>query len=419
MATSAATGSMTGRAGGARIRWCRAPGTLSAATLIGAILACTGCGGDAPIRSNGGGIPNRAPEAAIVAPAPGAIYEEGQTVVFEGHGVDPEDGLLPDSALVWSSDQDGRLGAGGILEVATLAIGPHLVLLEVTDSHGECDSASVPIVIEVAILELEWVHLAGGVFMMGSPDGEPGRFANEGPVHEVQLSAFDITTTEVTTNQYATWLETALGAGLVEVDESAGLISGSTAGAHPGRPYLGLAGSGLGYRDGAFAVDPGHENHPILLVTWYGADAFCRSNRWRLPSEAEWEYACRAGTETALYSGALTETECALDAGLDAIGWYCGNSGDLPHAVEQKQPNGFGLVDMSGNAAEWCNDWYDPLYYGISEREDPPGPENGVQKVARGGAWESWASFCRSARRIRQLPGYLDTATFGFRPVRE
>jgi formylglycine-generating enzyme required for sulfatase activity len=134
---------------------------------------------------------------------------------------------------------------------------------------------------------------------------------------------------------------------------------------------------------------------------------------YRLPSEAEWEYAYRAGTTTAFHNGDISHRTCA-DATLDAIGWYCGNAGGKTQPAAQLLPNAWGLYDMSGNVAEWCWDWY-AKYAGNAT--DPLGPASGSHHVYRGGAWYHWASYTRAATRMALDPqlvrGYL-----GFRVAR-
>ncbi len=399
-------------------RYWRFPG--ASALAIGLLLGVLACGDDAPTGPNGNnGATNQAPTAVIVAPASEEAFDFGQDVLLRGSGTDPEDGALPDSLLVWSSATDGVLGRGTEVTASDLSLGEHLIVLGVTDSEGLTDSAQVDIVIAVATVPLVWVSLLGGDFNMGSPEGELGRSDNEGPVHTVTLSPFEISATEVTTTHYAAWLTSALAGGLVTVAEAEGWVTGSDTGTHPGEIYLQLDSSQIAYATGSFVAEAGQENVPVLRVTWFGADAYCQDNDWRLPTEAEWEYACRAGTETALYNGVISETACDLDANLAAIAWYCGNSAESPHAVMQREANAFGLYDMSGNAAEWCADWYGPTYYKLSPRDDPPGPESGSFKIARGGAWETHARFCRSAKRIWLFPDYLQSSTYGLRPVRD
>jgi formylglycine-generating enzyme required for sulfatase activity len=136
---------------------------------------------------------------------------------------------------------------------------------------------------------------------------------------------------------------------------------------------------------------------------------------YRLPTEAEWEYLCRAGTSTALYSGDLVELNCRLDFNLDSIGWYCGNANDGTEVVGQKTANQFGLHDTSGNVREWCWDWYDTVT--TETVMDPEGPSFGARRSCRGGSWYYNGQDCRSAARGSFPPDSPDN-TVGFRVVR-
>ncbi|MDX2042917.1 MAG: bifunctional serine/threonine-protein kinase/formylglycine-generating enzyme family protein [Acidobacteriota bacterium] len=209
-------------------------------------------------------------------------------------------------------------------------------------------------------------RLPGGEFLMGSPDGESGRDGDEGPQHRVTVPSFYIGKTEVTQAQWRKVAELP-------------------------KVFMDLS------------HDPSHfkgDDLPVELVSYWEAREFCtRLSRlvgrtYRLPSEAEWEYACRAGT-TGAYAG-----------NLDAMTWYFGTAGAKTHPVGQKQPNRFGLYDMYGNVWEWCEDvWHDS--YG-GQHGDPPADGNawltgGEQqyRVLRGGTWGSIDRGLRSAARLR------------------
>ncbi len=140
------------------------------------------------------------------------------------------------------------------------------------------------------------------------------------------------------------------------------------------------------------------------------------ANGYRLPTEAEWEYACRAGTDTAYNSG-QDNTDCYDDPNLDPLAWYWYNSGDETHNVGQKQDNSWELFDMHGNVWEWCWDWYDGDYYEYSPVNDPTGPDEGSYRVLRGGGWYDLARYCRSAYRSSYSPD-VSSYDFGFRPAR-
>jgi formylglycine-generating enzyme required for sulfatase activity len=140
---------------------------------------------------------------------------------------------------------------------------------------------------------------------------------------------------------------------------------------------------------------------------------------YRLPTEAEWEYAYRAGTTTAFYSGATTARNvgCNLDSNLNAIGWYCVNAGNTTHIVGGKTPNAWGLYDMSGNVWEWVWDWYGD--YSSAPQSDPNGLSSGDARVVRGGAWNNSPELCRAAQRVNVFPMNRNNGgSLGVRPAR-
>jgi len=177
--------------------------------------------------------------------------------------------------------------------------------------------------------------------------------------------------------------------------------------------------------------------NPVEQVRWSDAVRYCNArsrldglepcydlqrwecnfdaNGYRLPTEAEWEYACRAGSKTA-YSFANAPSK------LKDYAWFKDNSGSKPRPVGQKRPNPWGLYDMHGNVWEWCNDYYKVDYYQASPEENPKGPKTGETKVVRGGAWKFSADSCRSGYRYNEDPGYVDACfgydIYGFRCVR-
>ena len=168
----------------------------------------------------------------------------------------------------------------------------------------------------------------------------------------------------------------------------------------------------MGYNDSEGVKD---RQYPVNNVSWLEVQKFvgrlnetagARGYRYRLPTEAEWEYAARAGS-TAAYCFGDAEGE------LDRYAWYDRNSGGGPHPVGQKQPNAWGLYDMHGNVWEWVWDWYDKNYYKYSRAEDPLGPDSGGYRVLRGGSWDYVARDCRSANRLRYWPG--NRGNFGLR----
>lgn len=228
-------------------------------------------------------------------------------------------------------------------------------------------------------LEASFVFIPPGRFTMGSTEYETGRNPDETP-HEVTLTkGFYIQKTPVTREQWKA-------------------VMGDSA-----------------------AFSDGPPNCPVESVSWNECQEFIRrlnektKSRRRLPTEAEWEYACRAGSSAPFCNGELTEPYCAQDAVLCEVAWYCANSGRKIHPAAEKSPNGWGLHDMHGNVNEWCQDWYGE--YSPEPQTDPVGPGSGLGKVIRGGSWFSNAKNCRSASRFHWPPNSRSDA-IGFRLVR-
>ena len=155
--------------------------------------------------------------------------------------------------------------------------------------------------------------------------------------------------------------------------------------------------------------------YPVESVSWDHVQEFIRrlniveekaGRRFRLPTEAEWEFAARSGGKEQKYAG---------DGNLNELAWYGENSGRETHPVGEKKPNGMDIFDMSGNVWEWCQDWYGIDYYEDSPPRNPRGPESGSSRVIRGGGWYYGARYCRSAHRNDYVPGYRDFNLVGFR----
>jgi formylglycine-generating enzyme required for sulfatase activity len=158
-------------------------------------------------------------------------------------------------------------------------------------------------------------------------------------------------------------------------------------------------------------------NRPVEKVSWNTIQGFLSATGMRLPTEAEWEYAYRAGTTTAFHSMPGYPNGTNHDSQLGTAAWFSSNAASQTRPVGQKAGNGFGLHDMSGNVFEWANDWYSAGYYASSPSVDPPGPSSGPGRVLRGGGWDINTDFCRSSWRFSIAPS-SDGYNVGFRVAR-
>jgi formylglycine-generating enzyme required for sulfatase activity len=173
--------------------------------------------------------------------------------------------------------------------------------------------------------------------------------------------------------------------------------------------WVAKMGSNPSYFQGAFYPDA--TNRPVEQVSWTTIQGYLSATGMRLPSEAEWEYACRAGTTTAFNNGSSANNT------VGDIAWYDGNSGNQTHNVGGKAANALGLHDMAGNVLEWVNDWYKSTYYSVSPSTNPVGPVTGTDRVRRGGSFSYSTYGMRSSSRT----GGTTAGTFnhiGFRVAR-
>jgi len=219
---------------------------------------------------------------------------------------------------------------------------------------------------------MEFIWVPGGCFQMGCGSWAGNCESHEKPVHEVCVDGFLMGKFEVTQGQW--------------------------------RRVMG--GNPSCFKNG--------DDYPVENVTWNDAQKFIRKlsalnnnkYKFRLPTEAEWEYACSSGGKPETYSGSDR---------IDRVAWYSGNSGLRTHRIGTKAPNGLGLYDMSGNVWEWCQDWYGD--YPSGHVADPKGPSSGSRRVDRGGGWDNHAGYCRSANRDSSTPG-VRHRRLGFRLAR-
>lgn len=255
---------------------------------------------------------------------------------------------------------------------------------------------------ETEIYGITFVPIPADTFKMGSS----GYFFEEKPVHSVTLDGFQMSVYEITNAQYVAYLYEALDAGEITVGISAVEGPGET---FIERQYIKYHSESFqkcqiryNENENAFEIEPGKENNPITNVSWYGAKAFALYYGFDLPTEAEWEYACRAGTNTKYYTGNNMSGDGKTSTDLDLAGWYLDNSEGVTHPIGLKEPNAWGLYDMHGNVEELCHDWYDFNYYSNSSSDNPTGPSEEVFSHGysiRGGSYSDFANTCRSFSR--------------------
>jgi len=317
-------------------------------------------------------------QAAASSTYRGDINEDGQVNIFDLLEMlkmlaDPE-GQLERTRQIADIDESGAVNIFdllGLLKVLSGAEEPGEIFW-ITANQG-----------------IDMVSIPSGSFQMGTNDTDDDHFEHSRPVHTVTLDGFQMSQTEITQAQY---------------------------------------NAVMGNNPSYFTGD---DSRPVEYVTWYDAVAFCNKlsevaglepcynlsnfecdftkNGFRLPTEAAWEYACRAGTTTRFYTG-------DSESDLDRAAWYY-TSEHTTHPVGQKEPNAWGLYDMHNNVYEWCNDWFSE-YYTAESQVNPTGPDSGSGRVLRGGDWGGGGCYlCHSARRVGDAPN-TSYYNIGFRVVR-
>jgi len=222
------------------------------------------------------------------------------------------------------------------------------------------------------------LRIPEGWFLMGSETGQD----NERPVHRVWVDAFELAASQVTNAEYSRFLE-------------------ATKHRKP-----------LHWDDPLFL----HPQQPVVAVSWFDAAAYCEwlsritGERYRLPTEAEWERAARGGLEGKLYPWGDEPPESLPDY---AARWKAG-----PEPVARYAPNAFGLYNIGDNVHEWCADWYSPGYYAATPERNPQGPAEGSRRASRGGSWRHYIKVSRCAARS-SIPSEFQYADYGFRVARD
>jgi formylglycine-generating enzyme required for sulfatase activity len=225
------------------------------------------------------------------------------------------------------------------------------------------------------------VEIPEGWFLMGSDASQPGQ-DNERPVHRVWVDAFEMAACQITNAEYARFC------------------------------------AATSHRKPPHADDPNfsHSHQPVVAPSWFDAVAFCEwlskrtGNRYRLPTEAEWERAARGGAEQKLYPWG--------DLPLESLANYSSRWKAAPERVGLAERNAYGLFDIGANVHEWCSDWFDAGYYQVSPDRNPQGPAEGARRASRGGSWRHQTKVSRCSARS-SIPPEFQYADYGFRVVRD
>ena len=293
----------------------------------------------------------------------------------------PSKSLGPKDVVVTTSAGSATL-AGGFLYTqldwgTVLEVMPDPAVITDPDWRERIIATGLPWRVRDNASQIEMLLVPPGTFMMGcSPSLQWACDPDENPVHEVTLTQpFYLSRFEVTQAQWT-----------------------AVMGANPSR----------------FQGQPDSPSRPVEKVSWNMIQNFEATTGLRLPSEAEWEYSCRAGATTAFN---LPPSGTDDDGALTQLGWVGANSGGRTHPVGQKLSNDLGFHDMHGNVYEWTEDWYSADYYGQGPSTNPEGPSTGLSKVMRGGSWFEPSSICRSSHRGPQGPSDARDDC-GFRPAR-
>lgn len=281
----------------------------------------------------------------------------------------------------------------------------------------------------------DMVLIPGGEFLMGDHHDGMGPSL---PVHAVYVDSFYMSRYKIINQQYCDFLNSAYMQGLVQVSSGVVYPTGG------GNPYCDTTVSApysrITWNGSSFGVVPGKKDHPMADVSWYGAVAYCNwrsqqegyqqgydlstweydfsKNGYRLPTEAEWEYAARGGEHNPYYRYPWGDS-------IDGSKANYSNSGDPYETgsypwttpVDYYPANGYGLYDMAGNVWDWCNDWYSDTYYSSSPYNNPTGPVSGSKRVLRGGCWFFGADYCRVALRFYPFHPGGRSSSGGFRVV--
>ena len=345
---------------------------------------------------------------------------EEQTAVVDTHETSTieKEVVTPQQPVIKKPDQKGArpakkiiaLSAAAFLLIVLFIAYPFLSRLKRPSGPTHADTtASNPLPPAVEDWKPELVPVTGGTFSMGDLDANTASSAIY--VHQVSLTGFSVGKYEITVAQFKKFIDergyrtTAAQKGFSNI-----FVNGS---------WMDSAGIDWRYNVRGNLINADTKSIPVVHVSWTDADAYCRwlsektHETYRLLTEAEWEFAARGGNNAnpSAFSGSDTIAQVA---------WYKKNSGDSIHFIGTKKPNDLGVYDMSGNAMEWCNDWFSQDYYNISPAENPQGPDAPAKdslKVLRGGGWAYDAKFSRNVQRTKFKANVIG-GSVGFRVCR-
>jgi len=323
-----------------------------------------------------------------ISPPEGSV---GTEFTFDASSVSDAENQQSDLEVRWDFKNDGWDTDWSVIKTATHSYdleGNYTVLMEVKDLDGNISSTSKTLTVN-SVINLDFVDVQGGTFEMGCNGSQIGLCeGDELPSHTVTLSSFKISKYEITNELFAQFLNS---------------VGCSPDGYLNDLKYIHIESDTcqIKYNGSEFYTLDGMDQRAAIFITWYGAKAFCEWVGGRLPTEAEWEYAARGGniSNGYKYSGGNN---------INVVAWYSDNSQQVNHDVGTKQPNELGIYDMSGNAREWCSDWFDYYYYETSPSTNPTGPSSGEYRVLRGGSF-----FVQSANsRVSDRYWGLEVNTF-------
>lgn len=362
--------------------------------------------------------PTSEPATPVPTPLPGAT-DEGEQVAEAGSPstTGTETGALPQASPVTAENPTQQVPA--LLDEGTPVLGTPPVGSP-TQAIGLPAAPIIPPQLDA--IKTEMVTVPGGTYLMGTTLDEASQAMDEcalygktctdlswvqdsTPAHPTTVDSIQMEIYEVSVDQYATFLNW-LGPN-AHKNGCQGQPCALTAVEDADRSYIAFDGTTYAVRNPEF-----YSNHPVTLVTWWGANEYCRTINRRLPTEAEWERAAR-GSQNYVYPwGFAFDTQKAISSVPSAVGTVAVNS----------YPNGtspYGIFNMAGNVSEWVSDWYQIDYYTqqLNNAEaNPKGPVSGTQKVHRGGSWDTIPLFLRSVHRLSQAPDQ-PSASIGFRCV--